>query len=88
METVISATNLVRKLGDVLGRLRYRGESFVIERHGVAVARLVPVARRRPVSVRAALRHWREAAAPDAAFASDLERVGTSDRVPDDPWVS
>lgn len=88
METVISATNLVRSLGDVLGRLRYRGESFVIERNGVAVARLVPVARRRPVAVGTALRRWREAAAPDEAFASALERVGASDRVPDDPWVS
>ena len=42
MEKVISATALARRLGDVLGRIRYRGESFVIERNGVAVARLVP----------------------------------------------
>lgn len=88
METVISATKLVRKFGHVLGRLRHRGESFLIERNGVVVARLVPVAQRQPLAVGAALRRWRQAAGADAAFASALARVGASDRAPDDPWVS
>jgi hypothetical protein len=33
----ISATELARKLGDVLGRVRYRGESFIVERNGAPV---------------------------------------------------
>ena len=88
METVISATILVRQLGDVLGRLRYRGESFVIERNGVPVARLVPVTRRRRASIAAALRRWQEAAAPEPAFADALEQVGADDQPPDNPWAS
>lgn len=43
MERRISATELARRLGDILGRVRYRGDSFVIERNGDPVARLVPL---------------------------------------------
>ena len=42
MEGRISSTQLARKLGDILGRVRYRGESFVVERNGDPFARLVP----------------------------------------------
>ena len=87
MKTV-SATLLARQLGDILGRIRYRGESFVIERNGVAVARLVPMTRRRRGSVGDALRGWQDAAEPDEAFADALERIGAADREPGDPWAS
>jgi antitoxin (DNA-binding transcriptional repressor) of toxin-antitoxin stability system len=86
MEMVISATTLARQLGDVLGRIRYRGESFVIERNGVAVARMVPAAPDQQVSVVDALRRWRDAAEPESEFASALERIGAADRAPGDPW--
>jgi len=88
MEKVISATTLARRLGDVLGRIRYRGESFVIERNGVAVARLVPAGTDQQTGVVEALRRWREAAEPDPEFASALERIGAADREPGDPWGS
>jgi antitoxin (DNA-binding transcriptional repressor) of toxin-antitoxin stability system len=41
-EESISATELVRTLGDVLGRIRYLGQSFVVEKNGTPVAKLVP----------------------------------------------
>ena len=88
METVISATTLARELGDVLGRIRYRGESFVIERNGLAVARLIPIGEQRSATVAEALRRWREVAQPDPEFAADLERIGAADREPGDPWAS
>jgi antitoxin (DNA-binding transcriptional repressor) of toxin-antitoxin stability system len=88
MEKVISATALARRLGDVLGRIRYRGESFVIERNGVAVARLIPAGIDQHAAVAEALRRWREAAEPDPEFASDLERIGAADCGPGDPWGS
>lgn len=88
MKKTISATTLARQLGDVLGRIRYRGESFVIERNGVAVARLSPAARRRPGRVTAALRQWRDAGDADIEFAAALERIGAADREPGDPWAS
>ena len=88
MERVISATALARRLGDVLGRIRYRGESFVIERNGVAVARLIPVGTDQHAPVAEALGRWREAGEPDPEFASTLERIGAADRAPGDPWGS
>lgn len=88
MKTVISATTLARTLGDVLGRIRYRRDSFVIERNGVAVATLEPMEPRSGTSLRSALAAWRGATAPDADFADTLERIGSADVIPGDPWAS
>ena len=88
MDTRISATELARRLGDVLGRVRYRGDAFLVERNGTAVARLVPVPGAGAASVREALAAWRAAGTPDPEFAELLERVGAMDRPPDDAWAS
>jgi antitoxin (DNA-binding transcriptional repressor) of toxin-antitoxin stability system len=87
METTISATELARKLGDVLGRIRYRGESFVIERNGEPIARIAPLAARTAGSVLEGLRAWREAAPHDPTLADDLELVNRADRAPSNPWA-
>ncbi len=83
----ISASELARRLGDILGRVRYRGEVFLIERHNVAIAQIGPV----PGAVKATLGEaaiaWRSASA-DPAFADDLERAGRADRPPRNPWDS
>jgi prevent-host-death family protein len=88
MEARISATELARRLGDILGRVRYRGESFVIERNGDPVARLVPVPGKDATTLREALAAWRSAGKPDSRFADDLERIGEADHPPDYPWGS
>jgi prevent-host-death family protein len=88
MEARISATELARRLGDVLGRVRYRGDSFLIERNGDPVARLVPVPGQAITTLREAFASWRGAGKPDPGFAADLERVGDADRPPDSPWGS
>lgn len=88
MEGRISATELARRLGDILGRVRYRGDSFLVERNGDPVARLVPVPGKATTTLREALAAWRGAGRPDPGFAADLERVGTADRPPDNPWAS
>lgn len=84
----ISATELARKLGDFLGRVRYRGESFVVERNGVAVARVVPATEPTPPSLAEAMAAWSGSGLDDAAFAADLERVNAADKPPKNPWVS
>jgi prevent-host-death family protein len=76
MEGRISATELARRLGDVLGRVRYRGDSYVVERNGEPVARLVPLPGKATITLREALVSWRGAGRPDSGFAADLERVG------------
>ncbi len=89
MENVISSTELARTLGDVLARIRYRHESFLVERNGTPVARVVPI---EPAGAGAtladALAAWCRAASPDPTFADDLVRIGAADRVPDNPWAS
>lgn len=86
--TTISATDLARKLGDFLGRVRYRGESFVVERNGVAVARVVPVSDVTPPGLAQALAVWTGSGLDDAGFAADLERVNAADKAPKNPWAS
>jgi prevent-host-death family protein len=88
MDTRISATELARRLGDVLGRIRYRGDSFVVEKNGDPVARLVPVPGKSLTTVREALTAWRAAGKPDRTFAVDLERIGAADAPPVNPWAS
>src|SRR5260370_18719334 len=88
MDTRISATELARRLGDVLGRVRYRGDAFLVERNGTAVARLVPGSGAGAASGREALAAGRAAGAPPPQVAGLLERVGAMGRPPDDAWAS
>ena len=87
MEHRISATELARTLGDVLARVRYRGDTFVVERNGTTVARLVP-AGETGATLAEALAAWRSAGPPDPAFAAALDEIDALDWPPDDPWVS
>jgi len=85
----ISATELARNLGDVLGRLRYRGDSFIVERNGNPIAHLVPLPEGRLLAtLRDAAAAWGSAGAPEPAFADDLERIGAADRPAEDAWAS
>jgi prevent-host-death family protein len=90
MEHRITATELARRIGDVLGRVRYRGDTFVVERNGDPVARITPLPGQTVVTLREALAIWEAArpSEPDPSFADDLERVNASDEPPDDPWAS
>lgn len=38
----ISATEAARNLSDIINRIRYRGDEFIVERGGEAVCRIVP----------------------------------------------
>jgi prevent-host-death family protein len=86
MEHHITSTDLARKLGDVLERVRHLGDSFTVVRDGDPVARLVPLHAGWGSSLREGLRAWSEAGAPDADFADALDRVAAADREPEDPW--
>lgn len=89
MEYRISATELARRVGDVLGRVRYRGDTFVVDRNGEAVARIAPVPGAGGVGTLADLaRAWRSAGEPELAFADDLERIGSEDESVKSPWAS
>lgn len=42
-ETLISVTTAARKFSDCISRVRYQGMSFLLEKNGVPVARIIPV---------------------------------------------
>lgn len=86
MATKIGATRLARGLGDVLGRIRYRGESFLVERNGVLVARLEPLIPHGRGSLRDVVEAWGSIEA-DPDFAEDLLAVGRADAPAGDPWA-
>lgn len=89
MEHRISATELARNLGDVLARVRFRNDSYVVERNGDAVARVVPLAESSPTTLGEAVRAWASVGgADDPDLADDLDLIGSLDEVPDDPWGS
>lgn len=74
MDRRISATEAARELSDVLNRVKYQGVTFLIERGGEPVARLVPVG---PVAFTGAtvVSLLRELGRPDPGFADDLEAI-------------
>ena len=84
----ISSTELARSVGDILNRIRYRGESFVIERNGKTVALLAPHPEPVPKTLREVLGPWAEGAAKDPDFPDLLEELGRRDRPLEDPWES
>jgi len=81
MTTRVSATKAVRTFSDLLNRIRYRGEEFVVERAGEAVCRMTPAAPPRRLTLR-------EIPGPDPDYASDVRRaVRNQGRVPRSPWA-
>ncbi len=72
--STVSDAELARSLGDLLARVQ-RGESFVVERGGVAMAQVVPVAEADLPRFAQALAHWSGSGLADSGFAADLERV-------------
>ena len=87
---VLSATEAARGFGDLLARVRYRREAFLIRRGRAIVARLGPI-EAPTVSGAAAAAAWsrtprltpREA----TALATDLRAARrTAERAPRNPW--
>ena len=89
MEHTIRATDLARNLGDVLARVRYRRDSFIVERNGKPVARVVPLAGAAGgATVAEVLTAWAHDSAGDPSLADDLAAVDASDRPPVNRWGS
>ena len=73
MPTRITATELARSLSDILSRIKYRGEEFLVERNGEPLATLAPVA---PpgVTLRGFIQRLGDLRMPEG-MADDLERI-------------
>ncbi len=89
MPTRIRATDLARNLSDVLNRVRYRGEHFVVERNGEPVATLSPSFRMPDVTLGEVARRLADLALPGEGFGADLERIQLSQERAEPPaWPS
>jgi antitoxin (DNA-binding transcriptional repressor) of toxin-antitoxin stability system len=75
METTITATELARSLSDILNRVRYKKERFVVQRHGETIATLAPPEPQRGVMLHEALEELarRNISFPGDGFADDVE---------------
>jgi prevent-host-death family protein len=86
MESRISATQAARTFSDLLNRVRYRGEEFVVERGGEPVCRIIPA---RPVarSVAELVGVLRSIPKPDAAYWDAVEEITRRQpALPKSPW--
>ena len=90
METKITATELARNLSDILNRVRYRGERFIVERNGETVAVLAPDPSARKVrTVGEFVELMRTLPPVDDEFSDDLRQIrAMQGKLPSDPWQS
>ena len=85
----ISATRAGRSFSELLNRVRYQGDTFVIVRNGEEVGRLEPVAAKRPKTLKQLLEMLETIGPPDEDFARDLEEIHRSQpALPESPWRS
>jgi antitoxin (DNA-binding transcriptional repressor) of toxin-antitoxin stability system len=86
MERTISATHAARMFSDLLNRVRYRSESFVIERGGEAVCRLIPAGPSR-CTVAELATYLRAGPKPDPSYWKALAAITRSQpKLPKSPW--
>lgn len=87
METKITATELAKSLSDILNRVRYRGESFRIERNGEPVAILAPARPAVGITMSQLMALLKETPSAGENFADDLEAIQSSQPpVGTPPW--
>ena len=83
----MSATEAVRTFSDLLNRIRYRGEEFVVERAGEPVCRMTPAAPPRRLSFRELVSVLRDIPGAHAGYAADVrDAVREQGRLPRSPW--
>jgi len=71
----ISAAKAARNFSEILNRVKYRGESFVVERNHEPVCRIEPIKGRKPVTTDNFAEWWNGLPRPDDKFADDLEET-------------
>ena len=85
MDTVITATDLARSLSDILNRVRYKGETFVIQRKGEPIATLAPSGPKPGVTLGELAEALGKLTMPGDGFADDLEAIQASQTKADPP---
>ena len=85
----ITATEAARSFSDLLSRVRYAGESFLVVRNGEVMCRIEPAGDARRTTVGDLLDALENAPASDREFADDVEKAQKKQpRLPRSPWAS
>ena len=86
MATHVSATEAARTFSDILNRVRYRGETFIVERGGEPICRIEPATV--PSGKLSDVVRLMEAAQKlDDGWADAVERATKKQpKLPRDPW--
>jgi antitoxin (DNA-binding transcriptional repressor) of toxin-antitoxin stability system len=86
MESHTTATDAARNFSDLLNRVLYRGEVFVIERGGQPICRIVP-ARPSTFTLRDLVQVLSTIPKPDPGYWDVLEEVNRNQPpLPESPW--
>jgi prevent-host-death family protein len=85
----VTATEAARRFSDLLNRVRYERETFVIVRGGEEVGVLSPAAAPRPVTLGELVERLRSLGLPDERFAEDIAEI-QAEQPPmgETPWPS
>ena len=74
VESHISATAAARRFSDLLNRVYYKGEEFVVERGGQPICRIVPAQRKR-FTLADFARRWASLPKPDKGYWDAVEEA-------------
>jgi antitoxin (DNA-binding transcriptional repressor) of toxin-antitoxin stability system len=86
MKSRITATHAARHFSELLSRVRYRGESFIVERGGKPICEIIPA---EPASFTVAdlARLLKTLPLPDKGYRLAVERIiKEQQRVAGSPW--
>ncbi|MBW3631989.1 MAG: hypothetical protein KY456_03070 [Chloroflexi bacterium] len=85
METTITATQLAKGLSDILNRVRYRGERFLVQRNGETIATIEPLTSMPGITVSELIAKVGDLEMPGDGFADDLEAIQAAQRLVEMP---
>lgn len=89
MSERITATEAARRFSDLLNRVRYERQTFVILRGGEEVGQLAPAHPSPRATLRGLVELLRREGQPDPQFADDLEEIQAAQPVAGEPpWPS
>jgi len=71
----ITAAQAARSFSEVLNRVKYRRESFIVERNRHPICRIEPVPPEQRLTARNLDEFWRTLPRPDPDFTDELEKI-------------
>jgi antitoxin (DNA-binding transcriptional repressor) of toxin-antitoxin stability system len=85
-KTRVTATEAARKFSEILNRVAYKGESFVVERGGRPICEISP-AKKQGISTQELVQFLKTVPYPDKGYFKMLERITRDQpKVAPSPW--